>query len=252
MAERPEDDLEAHFPAASAQELTAAILPWLAKPKNLRFPLELNSRWKNACQQLKEAWTNRHLNSENDIRSAIFSLYSLTLETKDVECIRLGEALASATDRLDEGQPPPRIIAAISASIECLIDTEGLEHPAFAERVSHFASRLERSVSAAQEIGERSSVLDRLFVAETEERLERMQDALEALPPDAYALLCETTELLQHAEHLALHGIVHASRKLLAALQIAGTYNSLDSESIRSHILSQLATLGQLNNAIDT
>ena len=59
-------------------------------------------------------------------------------------------------------------------------------------------------------------------------------------------------ELLQHAEHLALHGIVHAARKLLNALQLAGKHNSLESETIRAHILAQLATLAQLNDAVDT
>lgn len=253
MADFPEENLEETNAAmASALEATAAILPWLSKPKQARFPADLNQRWVIACQRLQSTWSDRHVNGEQDVRSAIFALYGLTLESADIECMRLGEALASATDCLDQGQPPPRIIAALSGCIECLNDSEGLEHPAFAERVTHFAVRLERSISAAGEIGERSSVIDRLFVAETHERLERMHDALAALPPDAYALLNETGELLQHAEHLALHGIVHAVRKLLKALQLAGKHNSLESEAIRTHILLQLAELDQLNDAVDT
>lgn len=253
MAENPEDHLEESRAAlASTFEATAAILPWLAKPKSARFPPALNTRWIAACQRLKHTWSERHAEGEQDVRSAIFGLYELTLESADIECIRLGEALASATDCLDQGLPPSRIIAALSACIESLSEADGLEHPAFAERISHFATRLERSVAAAGEIGDRSSVIDRLFVAETHERLERMHDALAALPPDAYALLSETGELLQHAEHLALHGIVHATRKLLNALQLAGKHNSLESETIRTHILNQLATLAQLNDAVDT
>lgn len=253
MPDFPEENLEeTNSAVASALEATAAILPCLVKPRQARFPADLNQRWVIACQRLQSTWLDRYANGEPDVRSGIFALYRLALESTDIECMRLGEALASATDSLDQSQPAPRIIAALSACIECLNDSEGLEHPAFAERIAHFAVRLERSISAAGEIGERSSVIDRLFVAETHERLERMHDALAVLPPDAYTLLNEASELLQHAEQLALHGIVHAVRKLLDALQLAGKHSSLESEAIRTHILLQLAELAQLNDAVDT
>lgn len=252
MADHEDNLEETDIGMASTLEATAAILPWLVTPKQARFPAVFNARWVAACSRLQGTWSNRHAEGEQEVRSAIFALYSLTIETTDIECIRLGEALASATDRLDEGLPPPRIIAALSACIECLNDREGLEHPAFAERINHFATRLERSVAAVGEIGERSALIDRLFVAETHERLERMNDALDILPPDAYALLSEAGEILQHAEHLGLHGIVHATRQLLNALQLAGKHNSLESETIRAHILAQLAALALLNDAVDT
>lgn len=252
MAEIPEEDLEETRAAlASTLAATVAILPWLAKPQQPRFPPALNTRWTAACQRLQNAWSERNGTGEEDVRPAIFALYSLTLETGDIDCIRLGEALASATDRLEQGSPPARIIAALSACIECLVDREGLEHPVFGERICHFASRLERSVAATGEIGERSVIIDRLFVAETDERLERMHDALDALPPDAYALISETRELLEHAEHLALHDMVHAARQLLHALHQASAHHSLESETIRTHVLAQLAALRQLNAAVN-
>ena len=136
------------------------------------------------------------------------------------------------------------MIAALSACIECLTEADGLEHPNFAERAQHFAQRLENCASANDD-GERSAIIDRLFVAETLERLERMHDALAALPPDSETLLIETDELIQHAEHLALFGIVHSARKLIQTLNQAHIHQSLESETIRAHVLRQLTGLRQ-------
>ncbi len=247
-----EDDLADNDSAtASALEATAAILPWLAKPQKLRFAPALNQRWVSSCQRLSSAWAGRHAEGLNDLRPAIFSLYSLSLETADTDCLRLGEALASATDRLDEETAPPRVIAALSACIECLVEADGLEHPSFIERARHFSKRLEDCAACAQGDNERSAVIDRLFVAETGERLERMHDALAALPPDGETLLIETDELIQHAEHIALFGIVHAARQLMKTLNQANLHHSLESETIRAHVLRQLEALNQLNVAVD-
>lgn len=253
MSEIPEERLEeSSMAVASAQEATAAILPWLAKPQKLRFPPALNTRWIAACQYLHDAWTERHSAAEDNIRPAVFALYSLTLETGDIDCLHLGEALASAIDCFEEEAVSPHIVAALSACCECLIEGEGLEHPAFAERIQHFALRLEKSAATAKETNVRSTVIDRLFVAETHERLERMHDALAALPPDGKLLLIETGELIEHAEHLSLYGMIHAARQLLQTLQQASTHNSLESETIRAHVLSQLVALRKLTDTVDT
>jgi hypothetical protein len=253
MPEIPEKNLEENNMAVvSAQEATAAILPWLAKPQKLRFSPDLNTRWTSACQRLHGAWADRHGAVANDIRPAVFALYSLTLETGDLDCLRLGEALASAIDYLEEESIPPRIVAALSACIECLVENGGLEHPAFSERMQHFSGRLEKCVANAKETSERSAVIDRLFVAETHERLERMHDALAALPPDGETLLVETDELLEDAEHLALYGLVHVARQLQRSLQQASVHNSLTSETIRAHVLSQLKALEELIVTVDT
>ena len=106
-----------------------------------------------------------------------------------------GEALASAADQLEDATQSPRLIAAIAACIESLTDREGLEHPAFPERASHFAQRLESMAAPGAAIYQRSAILDSLFVSEANELLERMRDALERLPPDAYALKLAATEL---------------------------------------------------------
>ena len=253
MTEFPEEAFEESNDAmASALEATAAILPWLAKPKHRRFSLELNTRWIAACQHMDKVWKDRHGAVASEIRPAIFKLYSLTLETGDIDCLRLGEALASAADCLDEGLMPVRLTAALSACNECLIDEQGLEHPAFGERIQHFAARLEGCAATAKNSSERSAVIDRLFVAETDERLTRMRDALDALPPDTTSLLEETIELIQDAEHLALHGMVHTARQLQKTLERASQHNSLESETIRAHVLAQLKTLTEQNFTVDS
>src|SRR5690349_17794701 len=86
---------------APTLEATAAILPLLAKPKELRFPPELAKRWQTVCGRLAVAWSERHGDGLADLRPAVFELCSVALELGDRDCLRLAEALASATDRLE-------------------------------------------------------------------------------------------------------------------------------------------------------
>lgn len=242
MADIPEHELEGtRLALAPTLEATAAILPWVAKPKKLRFDPKLNERWITAGKRLATAWSERHGAGAEDIRPAIFGLYAIAIETADANCLRLGEALASAADRLEESVLPPRLIAAMSAAIECLSETEGLEHPAFPERASHFAGRLEASAATARP-DERSAVLDQLFVDEASEQIQLMHDALAALPPDAYALTTETLKLAQQAELLEIWGIMHLARQLSECVSRNAT--DLDSSTVRTEIQNLLKELG--------
>lgn len=249
MADIPEDDLEETRAAlAPTLEATAAILPWLAKPRPPRFDSALNQRWIDAGQRLAAAWSNRHSQGTDDVRPAIFTLYGVALETADAGCLRLGEALASAADHLEQREMPPRLIAALSASIECLVEPGGLEHEAFASRVDHFAQRLEAALAPHPGTGERSPVLDHLFADEAREHIEQMRDALLVLPPDAYALKSEAAQIAQHAEHLELYGIMDQAR------QLAGIVNAaldLDNPEMRHGIEERLSDLAAAIAAVD-
>lgn len=242
MADIPEDDLaESRAALAPTLDATAAILPWVSKPKVARFAPQLNERWIAGCQRLATAWSERHGDGEENVRQAIFNLYAIALETADPDCLGLGEALATAMDRLEGEQPSPKLIAALAATMEALGDTEGLENDAFGERARHFAQRLE-SV-ATTEPGERSAVLDALFVDEAREQIELMHEALAALPPDAYALQIETLKLAQHAEQLALWGVMHLARQLADC--VARNASDLDAPDARDNIedlIEQLAS----------
>lgn len=249
MSDIPEDSLEETRAAlAPTLEATAAILPWLAKPRPLRFDPKLNARWIAAGKRLNTAWSDRHGVGHQVIRPIIFELYGVALETADAECLRLGEALASAADQLDVSNPPPRLIAALTACIECLNDENGLEQIVFPERARHFAQRLEISIKQSNEANERSVVLDRLFVADAHERLEQMHDALATLPPDAYALKLAASELAQHAEHLELFTIMQLARAL--ANQVDARIN-LDNDLARKRIQTMLTTLTEAIATVD-
>lgn len=249
MADIPEEDLEETRAAlAPTLEATAAILPWLSKPRTARFDPALNRRWIEASQRLSAAWTNRHQAGLDDIRPAIFSLYGIALETADATCLHLGEALAGAADSIEEEAPPPRLIAALTATIECLGEADGLEHEAFAIRAEHFAARLEATLAQPASGSERSPVLDHLFADDARERLELMRDALAALPPDAYALKHEASQIAQQAELLELYGIMHLAR------QISGTVSGepdLDSEGARQRISESLQLLAEAIALVD-
>lgn len=249
MADIPEDNLEETRAAlAPTLEATAAILPWVTKPKALRFEAKLNERWLAAGKRLAQSWSERHGAGANDIRPAIFNVYAIALETADGDCLRLGEALASAADRLEEPAPSPRLIAALTGAIECLNEPGGLEHEVFAERARHFAGRLEASASAGENT-DRSAVLDHLFVNEAREAIELMHDALAALPPDAYALSTESIKLAQQAELLEIWGVMHLARQIADA--VARNAADLDSMNCRRELEGLLQTLTEAIATVD-
>ena len=249
MPEIPENELAGTRAAlAPTLEATAAILPWLAKPKPLRFDSQLNERWMVACQRLATAWSNRHGDGADDIRPAVFALYGIALETLDSDCLQLGEALASAADRLEDGALPPRLVAALTATIECLNEAAGLEHALFAERARHFAERLVATITQLANASTRSAVLDHLFAEDSRERLEQMHEALAVLPPDAYALKTEATQLAQQAEQLEIYGVMHLARQLAADI---GADSNLDSDASRARITAALQQLASALAAVD-
>ena len=250
MSSIPEEELE-ETRAALAPTLNAiaAILPWLAKPRALRFDVALNQRWIAAGQHLVEAWSGRFVAQTETVRPAIFALYAVALESADIDCLRLGEALASAADQLDTAAPSPRLIAALTASIECLSEKDGLEHPAFSERANHFAQRLESAIAQGALANPRSAVIDRLFVTEAGEQLERMQDALALLPPDLYAMKLAAIELAQAAENIELFGVMHLARALAESLNLRAI--DLDNDSNRRKTQERLRQLAKTIAAVN-
>jgi len=249
VSDIPEHELEGTRAAlAPTLEATAAILPWVAKPRQARFDPKLNERWIEANKRLSAAWSGRHGAAADDVRPAVFGLYTIAIETADADCLRLGEALASAADRLEETTPTPRLIAAISAAIECLNDAEGLEHPAFAERAAHFAGRLEASVAAPAK-HERSALLDQLFVDDSHEQIQLMRDALAALPPDAYVLTMEALKLAQQAELLEIWQVMHLARQLSECISQHAA--DLDNSAVRTQLENQLNGLSHAIAAVN-
>lgn len=248
MDDLPEDDLEETRAAlAPTLDATAAILPWVGKSRPARFDTKLNQRWIGGCKRLDQAWSQRHGAGNDDIRPAIFNLYAIALETADGDCLRLGEALAGAADRLEDGDPSPRLIAALTGAIECLHEPAGLEHEAFADRARHFAERLETAASSLND-SERSTVVDQLFVDEAHEQLELLRDALAALPPDAYVLASEALKLAQHAEMLEIWGVMHLARQFAECVTRHG--NELDSPQARDALEAILHTLSASIDAV--
>lgn len=233
---------------APTLDATAAILPWLATPAAPRFDPKLNTRWMEACAQLDAAWHQRHEAGETAIRPQVFQLYGIALETADADCLRLGEALASAIDRIEASGPGLRLVAAVTATAEALSEGPGLEHECFSERARHFAQRLEQAAAEAPDQPARSTVLDRLFVSENSERLELMRDALAALPADIVALRHDAAQMALEAEQIGLYGIMHFSRQLLAAL---GDGSALANDAAYATVAGMLDQLAAMLLAVD-
>ncbi|MDD2664960.1 MAG: hypothetical protein PHD19_14510 [Dechloromonas sp.] len=245
MADADGEDFEASR-AALAPTLDAAadLLPWLARPAPPRFPEELNRRWCAAARQVADDCAGRHRG--RDPRSALFALYAVAVDSADAGCLALLEALAGAGDRWDEPELPPRLVAALAATGEFLADPAGLEQPNFPERCRHFTQRLQQALRDGDAI--RSTLIDRLFVGEAEDRLETMRDALAALPPDAYALKCEAEAVAEQAAQLELWGIMRLARE---AAGLAAQIGDPDDEAALSAAAAKLDELAQALAAVD-
>ncbi len=241
MADIPEDDLaESRAALAPTLDATAAILPWVAKPRPARFDPKLNERWIAAGKCLYQAWSDRHGASArlSGRRSSSFTPLR-SIPPTAIACASV-KPCASAADRLEDEVPSPRLIAALTASIECLHDPAGLEHDAFDERARHFAARLEATATTAG--AERSAVLDQLFVDEAREQIELLRDALATLPPDAYVLLTEALKLAQHAEMLEIWGIMHLARQFAACVnQHASELDGVTARAALDDLLQKLS-----------
>lgn len=73
MDDLPEDDL-AESCSRQTLDATAAILPWVAKPRPARFDPKLNERWIAAGERLYQAWSDRHGSGADAFRPAVFSI----------------------------------------------------------------------------------------------------------------------------------------------------------------------------------
>lgn len=243
MADIPEDDLaESRAALAPTLDATAAILPWVAKPRPPRFDPAINERWIEACRALADSWPARQTAEMATLRPALFRLYGIALETADADCLYLGEALASAADHLEIGAPSARLVAALVATAECLNEPGGLENEGFSGRAVHCARRLETTMRNLATTGERSPVLDGLFCNEANERLDSMRDALAILPPDAYALACDAEWIAEQAEHLELFGVMHLARQLAKEIHLASDLEETETRGRTESRLQQLAS----------
>ncbi len=252
MADLPEDDIEKTRSAlAPTMDAMASILPWVGKTQPVRYPPELNKRWQAACQTLADDWAKYGQTDPLTIRPRIFTLLAVAIETGDADCLHFCDMLASVADHFEHKPAGNRLTAAMSATAEALVDEGGLENPLLIERLRHFTGRLETALRPSSKPGERSDVLDRLFVQDAEERVARMYEALEVLPIDVYALELEASELIQHAEQIEMWGIYHLTRQLQNfALQLGDASESVQDQATRD-IEQQLHLIDEALRAID-
>lgn len=249
MTDNPEDGLAATRAAlAPTLEATAAILPFLARPKTPRFPVDIAARWQAACQRLATHWADRYGPGLEGVRPAVFDLIAIAIELADRDCLHLAEALATATDALenDNALENAPLVAAFSAAVECLSEPNGLEHTAFSQRVGHLAQRLENCPRRIDAAAVRAPRIDRLFFGEARECLEFLQAALDSLPVDAYGAREAAEHLVALAEPLELDGLVNQGRQLVALLHTApGRPLDLDNSVLRQAILDLAAHIAQ-------
>ncbi len=224
----------------------ADILPLVVEAREPRFPPELSRRWQACCERLVQSWAERYCGGMADFRPAVFELCALAVELGDGDCLRLSEALASASDWLEDPRhrEEPRLLAALSAACEGLVIDNGLEHPLFPERAAHLTRRLNHCLQPGAGSDAGNPVLLRIFVDEVQERLEWMHEALQLLPPDAYALKTAAEEIVRLAEPLELYDLIDRARLLIVRLTPrGGDPLDLDEPETRAHVLDRIALL---------
>ena len=250
----PEDGAEhAASQAALAPTLAAvaAILPWVGQAQPQRFSPELNKRWKAACAEFAEHWAARLTEGPTAIRPSIIALLAVAIESGDGDYLHFAEILASTADFLEHHTPSNRQIATLTAIAEALLDAQGLENPNLVSRTRHFSQRLETAMRPSSKPGERSDVLDALFVQDADECLARMREALEVLPIDVYAIELEADELIRHAEQIEMWGIYHQARQVQHFVrQLSDVSEAVQDQAMRD-IVRQLDLIEQSLLAVD-
>lgn len=243
----PPEDLDSTRAALEPTlRAVADILPLIAQARDLRFPRELAERWQACCQQLAQSWNERHQGGLCDFRPAVFELCAIALELNDSDCLQLSEVLASATDLLEDPQRcnEAKLLAAISGACECLVIDNSPEHPLFSQRAVHLTERLKNCLLPTDAADTINPVLLRIFVDEAHDHLESMHEALEMMPPDAYAIKSATEEIIHLAEPLELYDIIDRARLLIVRLAPrAGENLDLDDAQTRIHVLDRIALL---------
>lgn len=250
-----DDDLkETRAALAPTLEATAAILPWVNAPREPRFPPEKTSLWESACQKLLVAWQNRHVDQYENFRPAVMALMTSAIDLGDVDLLRLAEAFASAADafELPARAADPRLAAAIAAACESICVPGSIEHDGFPHQARHAAGRIEQVLTLPVDQLIRTPTLDRLFVTEAGDCLDRMHEALEQLPADAYAIKLAAEDIADLADPLELETIALLARALANRLTPQnGSNPDLEDHYLLAEIETRITELGVLVDTIE-
>ena len=252
MADFSDEDIpDSRAALAPTLDAMASILPWVGKPQPLRFSPELNTRWKTACTALSAHWAARAAEGVTAIRPSVFALLSIAIESGDTDYLHFCETLASTADYLENHTPGNRLIATLTATTEALLDSSGLENTNLPSRTRHFSQRLETAMRPSSKPGERSDVLDALFVQDADECLARMREALDVLPIDVYAIELEAAELIRHAEQIEMWGIYHQARQVQNfVLQLSDASEATQDQATRD-IIQHIDLIEQTLRAVN-
>lgn len=243
----PPDDLDSTRAALEPTlRAVAEILPLVVEARQPRFPPELSRRWQDCCHRIARFWSERHCGGLTDFRPAVFELCAIAIELNDGDCLQLSEALASASDLLEDHRrsEEARLLAAISATCECLVIEHGIEHPLFSERARHMIGRLQDSLQAVENNAPLALAIVASFLGEAREQVDAMHEALQLLPPDAYAIKTAAEAIVRLAKPLEHFNVIDCARLLIFRLTPrAGEDLDLDDPETRAHVLDRIALL---------
>lgn len=216
------------------------------KPEAPPLDPEAVAEWGDAGQAAIAAWADRANIGLGPFRQALIRLCAAALALGLPEALHLAESLASVGDRLDDpaAADDPHLRAAVSATLELLVDTDDLGLPVFAQRVDHVAARLTTCREAVR--SPLSPTLLRLFAGELGEQAEEIREELARLQPRAEVLVHAALAIAEHAAHLDLGPAQALAEALAHAAERAEAREGFDQPEVREALEAALAELDTL------
>ncbi len=206
--------------AAAAADFSALLLP----SDEIDLDPAAVAGWEAAAAVVGSTWHDRHQAGLAAFRSAVIRLGGAGLDLHLPEALRFAEALATVADRADEPEvlADPRLVAAIAASLEVLVEPGTVKRKVFPGQVAHLCGRLELALREAAVPTEGRLIVSRtlyqMFVGEAAESLGHLRDELDTLHPLSAEMANAASALADNAATIDLTAVRDLALALANAL----------------------------------
>lgn len=206
--------------APPLQDFSSLLLP----SDDLDLDPAAVARWEAAAQTVWAAWHDRHQSGLAPFRSAVIALSGVGLDLHSADALRFAEALATVADRADEPEvlADARLVAAIAAALEVLVEPGSVNRKVFAGQVDNLSGRLAATLEEAAVPTEGRLIVSRtlyqMFVDEAHESLQHLRDELDTLHPLAGEMAEAASALADNAATIDLTAVRDLALALANAL----------------------------------
>lgn len=182
------------------------------------------ARWEEEAAWVGAAWDDRHQTGLGPFRSAVIRLSGAALDLHLSDALRLAETLATVADLADEPEAlaDPRLVAAVAAALEVLVEPGTVKRKVFAHQVDYLSGRLATALQEAKVPTEGRLIVSRtlyqMFVGEAGESLTHLRDELDTLHPLTAEMANAASALADNAATIDLTAVRDLATALANAL----------------------------------